>query len=96
MRALRFHGNKDIRVDEIDEPRCRPGWVKIKNAWAGICGSDLHEYLVGPRGAPTTPHRITGETIPTVFGQSLDFHLPLFRDISLSFERERDLAWYMC
>lgn len=48
MKALRFHGNKDIRLDEIPEPQVRPGWVKIKNGWAGVCGSDLVEYLVGP------------------------------------------------
>lgn len=39
MRALRFHGNKDMRVDEITEPAIKPGHVKVKNAWCGICGS---------------------------------------------------------
>lgn len=68
MRALRFHGNKSISVDTIPTPNVKPGWVKIRNAWAGICGSDLHEYLIGPKNAPTTPHVLTGETIPTVFG----------------------------
>ncbi|KAI9814268.1 MAG: hypothetical protein M1827_003434 [Pycnora praestabilis] len=68
MRALRFHGNKDIRVDEIPEPTCKPGWVKVKNAWSGICGSDLHEYLIGPATASTVPHKITGECMPAVLG----------------------------
>ena len=68
MRALRYHGNKDVRLDEIDEPKLRPGWVKIKNGWAGVCGSDLHEYLVGPKNAPVKPHTITGESIPTILG----------------------------
>ncbi|RVX69834.1 hypothetical protein B0A52_05668 [Exophiala mesophila] len=68
MRALRFHGNKDIRVEDIPEPSPRPGWVKVKNAWAGICGSDLHEYSVGPKNVPTEPHILTGETFPTVCG----------------------------
>ena len=68
MRALRFHGNKDIRLDEVPIPELRPGWVKIKNGWAGVCGSDLHEYLVGPKNAPTKPHVVTGETIPTIMG----------------------------
>jgi D-arabinose 1-dehydrogenase-like Zn-dependent alcohol dehydrogenase len=44
MRALRFHGNKDIRVDEIPEPPLKPGWVKVKNAWAGICGSGISSH----------------------------------------------------
>ena len=68
MRALRFHGNKDIRVDSIPIPPLRPGWVKVKNAWSGICGSDLHEYLIGPKNAPTEPHVLTGETLPAVLG----------------------------
>ena len=68
MRALRFHGNKDIRLDEIPEPKPRAGFVKIKNGWAGVCGSDLHEFLVGPKNVPLEPHVVTGETIPTVMG----------------------------
>lgn len=68
MRALRFHGNKDIRVDDIPVPELRPGWVMVKNAWAGICGSDLHEYLIGPFVASHKPHVLTGETMPSVAG----------------------------
>jgi len=48
MKALRWHGNRDVRLDEIPEPEVKPGYVKIRNAWAGVCGSDLHEYLIGP------------------------------------------------
>lgn len=29
---------------------------------------DLHEYLGGPNLCPTTPHPITGETVPLTFG----------------------------
>jgi hypothetical protein len=39
MRALRYHGNRDVRLDDVSEPGCRPGWVKIKNGYSGICGS---------------------------------------------------------
>lgn len=49
MRALRYHGNQDLRIDEILEPECKPGFVKIKIAWCGICGSDIGEYANGPR-----------------------------------------------
>lgn len=69
MRALRWHGNKDVRLDEVPEPELRPGWVKVKNAWGGICGSDLHEYLIGPKNTPhDKPHILTGETTPTIIG----------------------------
>lgn len=41
MRALRYYGLKDIRLEEISEPECRPGHVKIKPSYVGICGSDM-------------------------------------------------------
>jgi (R,R)-butanediol dehydrogenase / meso-butanediol dehydrogenase / diacetyl reductase len=70
MRAVRYHGNRDVRVDEIAEPEVRPGTVKIAPEWCGICGSDLHEFLIGPETIPAVgnPHPITGETVPIVLG----------------------------
>ena len=69
MRALRWHGNRDIRVDTVPEPKLRPGWVKVKNAWCGVCGSDLTEWRIGPKNSPyNKPHVLTGETLPTVCG----------------------------
>jgi len=68
MNAVRFHGKHDLRYEEIPIPEVKPGQVKIKPAWVGICGSDLHEYLGGPNLCPTTPHPITGETVPLTFG----------------------------
>ncbi|HET9667944.1 MAG TPA: alcohol dehydrogenase catalytic domain-containing protein, partial [Desertimonas sp.] len=70
MRAVRYHGNRDVRIDDIDEPECRPGFVKIAPEWCGICGSDIHEYLVGPETIPSpgAPHPITGESLPIVLG----------------------------
>jgi (R,R)-butanediol dehydrogenase/meso-butanediol dehydrogenase/diacetyl reductase len=70
MRAVRYHGNRDVRVDDIPEPECRPGFVKIAPEWCGICGSDVHEYLVGPETIPSPgePHPITGESVPIVLG----------------------------
>ncbi|KAM0123107.1 hypothetical protein ACP6JC_000074 [Aspergillus fumigatus] len=68
MRAVRFYGRGDIRVDEIDEPVCGEGQVKIRPAFVGICGSDLHEYLAGPITVPSTPHPITGGSVPVTLG----------------------------
>lgn len=31
---------------DVPEPVCGPGKVKVKPAWCGICGSDLHEYCL--------------------------------------------------
>ncbi|OQU99469.1 Alcohol dehydrogenase GroES-like domain-containing protein [Cladophialophora immunda] len=68
MRALQFHARCDLRVDDVPEPHCGPNMVKIKNEWAGICGSDLHEYLVGPFTVPSKPHCLTGKTAPCILG----------------------------
>ena len=70
MRAVRYHGNRDVRVDDIAEPDVRPNTVKIAPEWCGICGSDLHEYLIGPETIPAAgnPHPITGEVVPIVLG----------------------------
>ncbi|MDQ0178309.1 2,3-butanediol dehydrogenase [Bacillus chungangensis] len=69
MKAARWHGAKDIRVEEIAEPVIKSGMVKIKVEWCGICGSDLHEYLAGPILIPDKePHYISKETAPLVMG----------------------------
>jgi len=58
MKAVRFHAAKDIRVEEVDIPQVKQGWVRLKPAFVGICGSDLHEYEDGPHIIPKdSPHR---------------------------------------
>ncbi|KZN88061.1 (R,R)-butanediol dehydrogenase [Penicillium chrysogenum] len=66
MRAVRFHGRGDIRVDEVEEPICGNG--QIRPAFVGLCGSDIHEYLAGPMIVPVTPHPLTDEKLPTTLG----------------------------
>ncbi|HEX7202539.1 MAG TPA: 2,3-butanediol dehydrogenase, partial [Arthrobacter sp.] len=39
MKAARFHGREDVRIEDIPEPELRPGAVKIDVAWCGICGT---------------------------------------------------------
>ena len=37
MRALRYHGVKDLRVDnDIPEPKCGDGQIKIKREYLGF------------------------------------------------------------
>lgn len=69
MRAARFYGKQDIRVVDVDVPRLAAAdEVLVEVAWCGICGTDLHEYLVGPIVTPTTPHPLTGVTLPQTLG----------------------------
>jgi len=48
MKALRWHGRRDLRLDDVPEPEPGPGQLKIRVALAGICGTDLKEYADGP------------------------------------------------
>ncbi len=69
MKAAKWYAKKDIRIENVPEPSApKPGEVKIKVAWCGICGSDLHEYLAGPIFIPTSPHPLTGAQAPLILG----------------------------
>lgn len=68
MRAARYHGKEDIRIEQIPVVPCGPGQIKIKPAFVGICGTDLHEFLGGPNFSPVHPHAVTGETVPIGMG----------------------------
>lgn len=69
MKAARWHGVKDIRVEDIPAPKPGPGDVGIKVAWTGICGSDLHEYLAGPIFVPVDEdHPLSHDKAPITMG----------------------------
>jgi (R,R)-butanediol dehydrogenase/meso-butanediol dehydrogenase/diacetyl reductase len=68
MKAAVWHGYKDVRIEECPEPVPKPGQVKIRVNWAGICGTDRHEYE-GPNFIPVKkPHRLTGRVAPLIIG----------------------------
>ncbi len=50
MKALTFHGKRDVRVDNVPDPTIeQPTDAIIKVTSSGICGSDLHLYeVLGP------------------------------------------------
>ncbi|MFC0560901.1 2,3-butanediol dehydrogenase [Halalkalibacter alkalisediminis] len=69
MKAVLWHGKKDIRVENVQEPVVKQGEVKIKVAFCGICGSDLHEYLAGPIFVPVEePHPVSNGKAPIIMG----------------------------
>lgn len=68
MKALRWHGVKDLKLENIEEPKPLKGEVKIKVEWCGICGSDLHEYTAGPIFIPLETHPLSGDKAPIVMG----------------------------
>lgn len=70
MRAAVFHGQEDLRVEDVQEPAPGPGQVKLRNAFSGICGSDLHIYYAPEASGMNyaEPHPITGATLPQILG----------------------------
>lgn len=69
MKAALWYDKKDVRVEDIEEPKVTKDGVKIKVKWCGICGSDLHEYLGGPIFIPVgTPHPLSENVAPVVLG----------------------------
>jgi threonine dehydrogenase-like Zn-dependent dehydrogenase len=47
MKALTFHGKRDVRVDEVPDPRIeQPTDAVVRITSTAICGSDLHLYEV--------------------------------------------------
>ncbi|MBB5937726.1 zinc-dependent alcohol dehydrogenase [Streptomyces zagrosensis] len=50
MRALTWHGKRDVRVDTVPDPRItEPTDIVVRVTSSGICGSDLHLYeVLGP------------------------------------------------
>ena len=44
MRALVLHGVRDLRLEEVPEPRAGEGEVVLRVGACGICGTDLHFY----------------------------------------------------
>src|SRR5829696_1360932 len=50
MRAVTWHGKRDVRVDTVPDPGIeRPTDAVIRVTSSGICGSDLHLYeVMGP------------------------------------------------
>ncbi|QNS02861.1 alcohol dehydrogenase catalytic domain-containing protein [Streptomyces xanthii] len=50
MRALTWHGKRDVRVDHVKDPVLQePDDILVRTTSTGLCGSDLHLYeVLGP------------------------------------------------
>jgi threonine dehydrogenase-like Zn-dependent dehydrogenase len=71
MRALVWHGGRNLAMEELPEPEPAPGEVVLDVGLAGICGSDLHPFKGhhGPRRPPLIlGHEVVG-TVPGLPGR---------------------------
>lgn len=67
MKALRWHGKKDIRYDTADEPMIEhPRDAILKVSSCAICGSDLHlfdGFMPGMKSGDIMGHEFMGEVM---------------------------------
>lgn len=67
MRALAFVGPGQMNVVQQPDPMPGPGAVRVRVAYCGVCGSDLHEFALasplrlGGLLSPIMGHEATGE-----------------------------------
>ena len=70
MRALVYHGNKDIRLEEEwPEPRPGPGEARLRLTYTSICATDIEEWQHGPLWVTHgEPNPVSGRILPLVLG----------------------------
>lgn len=77
MKAARFYDRFDIRIEDVPVPGPQEGEVLVDVAWGGICGTDLHEFTIGPLVIPTKkrPNQLTGDVLPVTLGHEFCGHV---------------------
>lgn len=68
MKALRYYGNRDIRLEELPKPSPAAGEVLLKVSAAGLCQTQINEFIEGPFIINTEPNPLTGRSIPITAG----------------------------
>ena len=68
MKAIVYHGRKDLRYEDFPDPSFAPNEVIVKVKYAGMCHTDFNEVENGPIFVAATPHARTGRKIPIVLG----------------------------
>ena len=76
MLALRFYAPEDLRLEDVPEPTCGTGEVKIRVKNCSTCGTDVkirkngHQNLTPPR---IIGHEIAGEVVEIGSGVAGDW-----------------------
>lgn len=69
MRAVVMYAKGDIRIEDVPVPTAGPGELLLRVTAAGICGTDLGEWLYGPKlFSIDVPHPQTGHGGPLIPG----------------------------
>jgi (R,R)-butanediol dehydrogenase / meso-butanediol dehydrogenase / diacetyl reductase len=68
MKALVYHGTKDLRYQDFADPQVTQGEVRLRIKCSGLCHTDFNEYMHGPLYVAAAPHKRTGRSVPLVLG----------------------------
>ena len=49
MKAMVYHGNRDLRLETVSDPVPAQGEALLKVDYCGICATDIEEYVYGPK-----------------------------------------------
>ncbi len=60
MKAAKYYGRTDIRIEEVPVPVIHDGEVKVKVGVCGICGSDLSPWYMEPEAPKFFGHEPAG------------------------------------
>jgi L-iditol 2-dehydrogenase len=60
MKAAMYHGQQDIRIEEMPTPRINDDEILIHMKACGICGSDLMDWYLKPRAPLVLGHEPAG------------------------------------
>jgi (R,R)-butanediol dehydrogenase/meso-butanediol dehydrogenase/diacetyl reductase len=68
MKALVYHGTRDLRYQDFADPHVKAGEVLLRIKCSGLCHTDFNEYMNGPLYVAASPHKRTGRSVPLVLG----------------------------
>jgi (R,R)-butanediol dehydrogenase / meso-butanediol dehydrogenase / diacetyl reductase len=71
VKAAVYHGAGDIRIEDVPEPSPGPGELLLEIHAAGVCGTDVGEYVQGPASYAVNGHPVTGHRGPLIPGHEL-------------------------
>ena len=49
MKAMVYHGNRDLRLETVPDPSPTEGEALLQVDYCGICATDIEEYVYGPK-----------------------------------------------
>jgi (R,R)-butanediol dehydrogenase/meso-butanediol dehydrogenase/diacetyl reductase len=69
MKAARWYGRGDVRIEDVPRPEPAAGELLLRVSWCGICGTDVEEFVSGPTIIPVdAPNGLTGRSAPLTLG----------------------------